>query len=290
METIAIASATARNRRTFWLPRIFFRGMLGTLTILLVALTAGPAQAQTETLRGSTLSVCDDGDEWPPYSYWQRVNGKKTEQITGFAVDVLKTIFSRNGLHYSIRLLPWARCLAELKLGTNYQMALNLSYSEERDKSYLLTRPYYSTTNYYYFSRKHHPQGLSIGGVADLKRYKVCGIHGYNYTTYGLSPSEINQRAKNIPSLILMLHLGRCDLFVEKHEILLGFGAIGEAFLEDPELGRDMIRGMQPTPFHMAVSRALPQSQAIKEMLDRELLQMESSGQLKNLWEKSIGP
>lgn len=280
-------AARAKDRCT---PRPHFMYAWGALALLLTGLAPGAVQAQTETFKGSTLSVCDDADEWPPYSYWQRVNGKKTEQLAGYAVEVLKTIFTQNGLHYNLRLLPWARCLAELKLGVNYQMALNLSYSEERDRSYLLTRPYYSTTNYYYYSRKQHPQGLNIAGVADLKRYTVCGIHGYNYTTYGLAPSEINQRAKNIPALITMLHLGRCDLFVEKHEILVGFGAIGEPFLEDPELGRDMIRGMPFTPFHMAVSRAMPQAQAIKEMLDRELLQMESSGQLKNLWEQAIRP
>lgn len=283
MQAIAITTAFAKYF-------LCARHALTTLVILLAGLASGPVQAQIEALKGSTLAVCDDADEWPPYSYWQRINGKKTEQVAGYAVEVLKTIFAHNGLHYNIRLLPWARCLAELKLGTNYQLALNLSYSEERDKSYLLTRPYYSTTNYYYYSRKHHPQGLNISSVADLKRYTVCGIHGYNYTTYGLEPSEINQRAKNIPNLITMLHLGRCDLFVEKHEILMGFGAIGEPYLKDPELGREMIRGMPPTPFHMAVSRALPQAQALKEMLDHELMQMESSGQLKSLWEKAIRP
>lgn len=286
MQGIAFPPALTKSRKL----RTYPVYAIAKLLMLLACLTPGAVRAQSETLTGSTFSVCDDADEWPPYSYWQRIDGKKSTQLTGYAVDVLKTIFARHGINYQLRLLPWARCLAELKLGTHYQMALNLSYSAERDKDYLLTRPYYSTTNYYYYSRKQHRQGLNIGSVADLKRYTVCGIHGYNYTTYGLAPSEINQRAKDIPQLITMLHLGRCDLFVEKQEILVGFGALGQPYLDDPELGREPIRGMQPTPFHMAISRAAPQAQAMKEILDRELLQMESSGQLKNLWEKAIRP
>ncbi len=258
------------------------------LALALALFFIGDVNAQTTPFQGTTVSVCDDGDEWPPYSYWQRENGKKTDKVIGFSVEVIGTIFARNNIRFNIKLLPWARCLAELEQGISQQMALNLSYSIARDQNYLLTRPYYFTTNYYYFSRKFHPEGLQIASVADLKHYSVCGIHGYNYETYGLKPSEIDQRSKNIPSLINMLQLGRCDVFVEKKEILLGFSAIGEPYLDDPDLGRSPVPGMLSTPFHMAVSRAMPQALALKEMLDREIAQMEASGELHTLWKKTI--
>jgi polar amino acid transport system substrate-binding protein len=272
-----------RATRKTWLNAFFTTLILASALLLM-----HDVNAQAESFRGTAVSVCDDGDEWPPYSYWQRENGKKSDKVVGFSVDVLNTIFARHNIRYNVKLLPWARCLAELEQGISRQMALKLSYSEARDQNYLLTRPYYSTTNYYYFSRKAHPKGLSISNIADLKHYEVCGIHGYNYETYGLKPSEIDQRSKDTPALLTMLRLGRCDVFVEKQEILLGFSAIGEPYLDDPDLGRNPIPGMSPTAFHMAVSRAMPQALELRETLDREISQIEASGQMRALWKKAI--
>lgn len=41
-----------------------------------------------------------------------------------------------------------------------------------------------TTHNYYYYSRRHHLKGLKLNSLADLHRYRVCGIHGYNYLNY----------------------------------------------------------------------------------------------------------
>lgn len=234
----------------------------------------------------SKIAICEDGSEWPPYTYFERREGKKSERIIGFAVDVVHDIFSRNGLQYSLELIPWARCQAEVRLGKNFQMALNLSYSEERARNYLLTRPYYQTTSYYFYSRRHNPNGLPIHSVADLKSYAVCGLLGYNYTGYGLKPGEVDQQARDFPAVIAKLHNRRCDLFVEKLEIMTGFLVIGEPFLQDKDLGRAAIPGMEQAPFHMAISPAMPQASALRKLLDEELLKMENSGKLKLLWQK----
>ena len=256
--------------------------LLAQLACLLLATSS---HAETATLLGK-VAICEDGSEWPPYTYFERRDGKKTERIIGFAVDVIQDIFSRNGLLYSLELIPWARCQAEVKLGKNYQMALNLSYSEERNRNYLLTRPYYQTTNYYFYSRRQYPNGLAIHSVADLKSYAVCGLLGYNYTGYGLKAGEVDQQARDFPAVIAKLHNRRCDLFVEKLEIMTGFLAIGEPFLQDKDLGRAAIPGMEHAPFHMAISPAMPQAMALRKLLDEELLKMESSGKLKALWQK----
>lgn len=247
------------------------------------------AQSSGSDFKKLTLAICEDQDEWPPYSWLERKNGQKTDKVVGYAMDVIDSIFARHGIQYKISLIPWSRCLAELRQGQQYQMALNLSWSEERANTYLLSRAYYSTTNYYYYSRKKYPNGLPINSVADLKQYPACGILGYNYTTYGFKPGEIDQSAKSFESLIAKLHLGRCALFLEKNEVMAGFGAIGKPYLDDENLGRAPVPGMVPTPFHLGISRAMPQGLALQALLDREIGLMEESGQLQALWKKVAG-
>jgi polar amino acid transport system substrate-binding protein len=272
-------SHDARRRKHAFAP-----SCLILFAMIALMLAADAAKARANAPNGITLALCEDQDEWPPYLYGERINGKKTSKLIGYSVDVIDAIFSRHNIHYSITMLPWVRCLGQLQLGTHYQLALNLSHSEERDTKFLLTNAYYSTTSYYYYSRKHHAKGLDIASVGDLKRYGVCGIHGYNYTTYGFTTQEMDQSAKKLTSLLSLLRLGRCDLFIEKHEVLLGYHAIGEAYLDDPDLGRGQIPGLPLTHFHMAVSRNMPQAAALKDMLDRELTEMAKSGQLAKFW------
>lgn len=239
-------------------------------------------------LKDASIAICEDDNEWPPYSYFKRQDGQKTDKIVGFAVDVVDEIFARHHIHYTISLIPWARCLAELKNGTSYQMALNPSYSEERAKTYLLTRAYYSTSNYYFYSLKNNPAGLPIGGMADLKRYTVCGIHGYNYATYGFRAGEMDQGARDFRSLIGKLHAGRCTLFLEKYEVMAGYSVIGSPYLDDPNLGRTAVPGMAPTPFHLGISRGFAKAEALKGLLDQEVTHMEASGRLQALWKKAV--
>jgi polar amino acid transport system substrate-binding protein len=259
---------------------------LGVAATLCAAL---PVQAENTRFNTLSLAICEDQDEWPPYSYFERKNGQKGSKVIGYAIDVIEAIFARHGIRYRIALIPWARCLAELKDGRNYQMALNLSYRNERASAYLLSRAYYSTNSYYYYSLKHHPAGLTVNSVADLKQFPVCGILGYNYTTYGFKGDDIDQSSKSFESLIAKLHLGRCALFIEKKEVMVGFGAIGKGYLADPALGRAPVPGVAPTPFHLGISRALPMAGELQALLDKEIGEMEATGQLQAYWKKAQG-
>jgi polar amino acid transport system substrate-binding protein len=199
-----------------------------------------------------TIAICDDENEWPPYSYYQRIDGVKTSHLVGFAVDVVHYIFSRHDVNYTIDLIPWSRCMAVASLGKEYGMVLNLSYNAERKRRFLLSRPYYATTSYYYYSRRNYPKGLAIHALADLKKYRVCGIQGYNYEGYGMASGEVDQGARSFPALISKVKLGRCSLFVEKNEIMNGYAVIGKNYLADPDIGRAPIPGVKPDFFILA--------------------------------------
>lgn len=260
-----------------------------TLPITLaLALSAAGAAAQAGELKGSIVHLCEDGSEWPPYTYYQRVNGKPTKVIEGFAVDVTDAIFKKAGIGYTIELLPWARCQKEIEQGTSFQMALNASYSDARAKTYHLSRAFYRTVNYYFYSRRNHPQGLTIDGVEDLKKYRVCGLYGYSYAAYGLPEGAIDQGAREFNTLILKLHAGRCDLFVEKYEVMVGFTVIGQPYLADKDLGAKPIPGMAPGEFHIMISRRYEHAEQLLKIVNEGLTELEASKQMGNLLKKYI--
>lgn len=235
------------------------------------------------------LAVCDDGAEWPPFTFYQRIDGQKSKKITGSAVEVLERILGRAGIAFTIDLIPWKRCQLEIMHGGRYQMALNASYSAERDRDFRLSRAYYRLTSQYFYSRPLHPTGWPIRELADLKQHRVCGLRGYNYSTYGLGEADLDLSDGGFAPMIAKLHLGRCDLFVEKREIMQGFGVVDAEMarlLADPRLGAANLPGVTETGFHMIVSRAIPYSQALVGVLDAGIDELEASGELQKVMTK----
>jgi len=262
-------------------------GAFALVALALATVVPGPPWA-AGTVHGATIHICDDGAEWPPYTFYKRSGGVATKELTGFAVDVVTAILQKAGQHADIKLLPWARCQNELLTGTDYQMALNASYNDKRAKLYHLSRPYYRTTNYYFFSRKVHPTGLRIEQLADLRHFKVCGLYGYNYETYGLPAGSIDQGSYDFTTLIAKIHAGRCDLFLEKYEVMAGFTATGQPFLADSQLGREPVPGMTPTEFYMMISRQAAGSEQLLKTINVGLAELEASGQLARLLKKYL--
>lgn len=251
-----------------------------------ILLAGGLAALNSACASVNHVAICEDENEWPPYIYRQRANDGTPGKLTGYAVDVITEIFARHGIRSSFDLLPWPRCQAVASLGKQYQMVLNLSYNPERMQNFLMTRAYYTTNTYYYYSRRQHPKGLKIKSRADLHNYRVCGIHGYNYLNYGLAASEVDQGARDFTSLIAKVHAGRCALFLEKHEVMAGFAAIGKDYLADPQLAGERVPGMRPTAFYVGISRRFAHAQELRALVDDELLRMEETGRLAEIWRK----
>ncbi len=260
------------------------RALAGSVASLAAccALSAPAAAASA----GYTVAICEDENEWPPYSYFLRHEGKKTGQVTGFAVDVIGDILNRHQIVHSITMIPWARCLAVAQLGERFQMVLNLSASPERQAVFLLSRPYYTLASYYYYSRRHHPNGLNVKTVADLKKYRICGIFGYNYAAFGFAPGEVDDGTKDFGALIAKLHIDRCSAFVEHENVMKGFALIGKDYLSDPDIGKAPIPGRPAGAFRFGVSRKFAHAQELHALIETELAHMEESGRLRELWTK----
>lgn len=236
-----------------------------------------------------TVRVCDDVNEWPPFTYL-RSHGEhgasassSAQEVVGYAVDVLQRILRPKGIAVQIDLLPWVRCLREVESGQMYQMALNASHSAERERQFLLSLPYYDTTHAYFYSRRRFPQGLSIRSPKDLAKHEVCGVHGYNYSAYGLRDEQVDRGALNFSRVIAKLLADRCEVGVEKLEAVQAGRHDGQPLLANPDIAFAPIPGMPKAEFHMLVSRRHPQGQALLDMLNRGIRDLRATGQLKAL-------
>jgi len=258
--------------------------ILVTNVLALFILLLGVQSVSSELLVGQTVNICDDQSEWPPFSYYERINGKKTNRLTGFSVDVFQEIFGPHGFDVDIRLIPWKRCMHEVAQGERFYMFLSGSFNEDRAASYYLSRPYYSTRPYYFYSREEHPDGLDIKNSKDLKNFRVCGISGYNYADYGLDLDEIDATATDYETLKLKIIRNRCDLFIENIEVMAGFSKIGIDFLADEDLGHAAVPEMEPYQFHMMFTRnAL--GKKLQSIVNEGLTELERSGKLRELIE-----
>lgn len=241
------------------------------------------AAGQAQSPLSHTVAICDDENELPPFSYFLRVGRVKTATLGGFAVAVIREIFTRRGVAYRIDMKPWTRCQALVTLGHQYGMLMNFTYSDEREKTFLFSRPFYYMNSYYYYAKERYPDGLDINSAADLRNHRVCGISGHNYRVYGLAPGEVDQGARNVETVLAKVKLGRCTLFVEKDEIMTGYAMIGKPVLADPAIAKAPVP-MPASPFYFAISKQQPRAEALRQLIDEELLMMESSGRLAELW------
>ena len=230
------------------------------------------------------VNVCDDIDEWPPYTYYKRINKTATSEIVGYSVDFLNSILKFNNLKADYTLLPWPRCLEGVKNGT-YDLALNASLSPEREKEFLISDPYYVLTESYIF-KKSKPE-IKITTTADFKKRKICGQDGYNYTYMGIQNTDILYSVKSLDSAVKMIKSDRCDLIPVNNEVLVGYKAIGnESYLDDKDLQIDLIPGVPGTKYYMFFNKTRPKGLQLKKLVNDGILKNKNSKFLKDLSQK----
>ena len=213
------------------------------------------------------LAICDIGGEYPPFSYYKRENGQPSGEVTGFAVDYVRAILRAHDISATVDLIPWKRCQAEVVTG-RYAMLLSAANNPERERVYLISKTYYAVHEIYFYAKdKPFPK---LENVDNMRRLKICGQSGFTYLRYGLRDEEIETMAKNFPQAMEMLKAHRCDIVLGRLEVAAGYQYTnGIDYTQSADFGWAMLKGMEPTAFHIMVSRNLPYSAELLDLINR---------------------
>ena len=242
-----------------------------------VLATAAPAQAALPP----TLRICGDVNEFPPFSYHLRVNGRKTPAVAGFDVDVLEQIVGGEGRSLQIELLPWARCLLLAKRG-QYDIALDGIRTPEREQDFIHASSHYTLTPVFLYLKEQARPVLPTQN--DLVRYRICSQADYNYAPFGIPDNMLTNRARTIDDAAAMAKLGRCNLILSELEVISGHAKLGGIdLMNSPEFESMRPDWLKPIYFHYMVSRAVPYRKELTETLDKGIARLRKSGELERL-------
>jgi polar amino acid transport system substrate-binding protein len=222
------------------------------------------------------LKACGDINEFPPYTFFQREDGKITGQIAGFNHDYLAALLTPSQRDVQISLIPWKRCLVLAAAG-QFDLVLDSSGQAERQRDFFVAQSHYSIRPIMMFSKEMAaPNGTAPEDIADYSR---CEVLGWDYSGYN-APTLHGQvmRPSTLDGALRMLKIGRCQIMVHNLELVLGMRQVGkEALLEG--LDWKYLHWLPSYELHLAVSRKLPHALALVQLLDQRRLQMRRSGE-----------
>jgi len=254
--------------------------MRGSRLLFVILLGLGATSA-----RAATVLACADQAEMPPFVFAERDNGQKTNRMTGASVDLLREIGQRHGWDLHVQLLPWARCVAMVSSG-GAQIAINLNEADAKANGILLSVPYFTIHNVYFYSRRARPQGIVLKHLDELRQFNLCGLGGHHFEAFGIASINVDRGTTlGYEQLITKLHLGRCDLFIDSRETMAG------QYLINPKLRSLMVDGTlvsQPLPgkptrdLYFGVT---PNESAIQQQLNMGLEQLAKEKKLDTLLE-----
>jgi len=263
---------------------------LFTLLIMLFSLSFAFNPEQNQTIH-----ICDDENEWPPFTYYQRVNGKKkTNHLTGAMTELLNEIFKKIHKKYVITLMPWKRCTALVYFykhaPVKYEMFINGTYNKERAKKYLISDPVYYTYQAVFFSKKKFPEGIIKNGKWDINKYQICDVNGYNidayYTKLGLNKNKkIDQGAKDFYTVLKKISAGRCDLVVASEANIYGAEKIGK-YKIPADISSQRIPGLKPTAFYIFISKDYPKGKLLLKEINNALKELKEDGTYQKIFSK----
>ncbi|PHV05245.1 hypothetical protein CSQ96_21595 [Janthinobacterium sp. BJB412] len=228
----------------------------------------GPPQPPAQLAPAQVIRVCGQVAEWPPYLYFRRDGGARTDEVVGFSAEYLRRALAGAGLRYRIDMLPWKRCLESVRLG-GHDMLTDAASNAERERAYLVAKPYYAMhLAYFYDKARPHPP---VRAAADLKLLRLCAVNGYNYAAFGLDAAQMEAGSQNLAQSFLKLKMNRCDALPERLEIALGYRSLGIVDFARLDIGYELLAELPPSTFHMMVSRRVPYAEELLRVLNEQV-------------------
>jgi polar amino acid transport system substrate-binding protein len=232
------------------------------------------------------VQIClGEGNEWPPYTYWERQDGKIDQsRLTGVATTVVLEALQQQGLQYRINYLPWARVqqeLADFASNGRCELTWDASYQTERAAYAHYSVPLYQTHLGLFYSARRFSQPPAAPSSAAADRF--CGVIGYNYAPYGIVQDP--QRFPGIQQVLDMLERQRCEFFPSEIEPLTSGIALGIY------QGHSQLRSLRldiRKNFYLLVSKGSPRGDKLINQLNQAFIAGQESGRHAELLQRFI--
>jgi polar amino acid transport system substrate-binding protein len=207
---------------------------------------------------------------------------------TGILVDVVTEAFQRTGSQFEIQLMPWARCLAEIRSG-RVDGIFSVFKLPERNEFLTYTSVPIITQVLAFFVPADSDAKFG-GDMSELGGFRIGTIRG---TSYGIKVDSALKtgvwstvvETNNIDSLVGMLGLKRIDLAVGYRHVVL------EAARKKGYL--DKIKELSPAideiQSYLAFTKQRDYSEVIADF-DRALTSMKNDRSFEAIYEKHLGP
>ena len=226
------------------------------------------AKAETQ-LTTSPLKICWESELKPPY-----LTIGEQGQLQGIAVDWIAQIMKRENLKYQNVIMPWKRCLANLKRG-QVDLVPNSSYKQSRSEFSHYSDELYRTHLAFYFLKDRHPTANSFNTIEQFRQFKIGGVRGFNYSFYdGLI--DLDQGASNRRALIFKLKRKRIDFAILQKEVIESIFQYEKPQLNN--ISSVLAPGYNYKAFYVLVSKSNKQSMQILTQFNRGLKHLKAAG------------
>jgi polar amino acid transport system substrate-binding protein len=207
---------------------------------------------------------------------------------SGILVDVVTEAFRRTGHQFEIQLMPWARCLAEIRSGRADGIFSVFKLPEREEFLSYTGVPIITQVEAFFVPAD---SDLTFGGdISRLGGLRIGTIRGTSYGDKVDSALKTGMwsavvETNNIDSLVGMLVLKRIDLAVGYRHVVF------EAATKRGDLNRikELSPGIAEIPSYLAFNKHHDYSRVIADV-DRALTSMKNDHSFELIYEKYLGP
>lgn len=213
--------------------------------------------------------------EFPPYTTTSLTDG-------GTAVAITRVALERVGLAMELQYRPWVRALSELQQG-QFDGIVGAWFSSERERYLVYPRPLGITNRIGFMARAGH--SIVVDDLGKLGQLKIGTVRDYaNPPAFEQAQLRRDEAVDDVTNLRKLI-AGRIDLaLIDKG---VAFHLL-QTQLRDSAAALTWVEpALADMPLYMALSRRSPQLDARLAAFNRGLSELQSSGDLSRLLQRS---
>lgn len=246
-----------------------------TVGLLVLFAVASASASGLENVKKKGVLIAGVKDSLPPFGYVD----EKTREIVGYDIDFVKAIAKRIGVKVELKPVSSANRIPMLTEGNIDIIAATMTKSPERAKQVEFSHAYFLT------GQKFIVQKGKVKSLKDLEKSRIGTAKG---STSEKNVSEALPSAKvlsfdDYPQAVLALQQNKVHAVTTDEAILAGLLA------KLPNKDKYEIPDVQISdePYGLAIRKG---EKDLVEAVNQALLEMEKSGEAKEIFEKWFGP